>query len=268
VQSYFSGSRLIGDDYDEQAILEWYRDEEFGYYNLWGQGREANFYDYHALNARHGFRHLPHGALGKLVSFGGANGEEIRSIAARTSHIVIVDPADYGTRAIEGIAVDYRKALPLGTLPAENSEFNLLTCFGVLHHIPNVSTVLREFIRVLAPGGLALIREPTVSMGDWRKPRVGLTRRERGIPLALFQSMLANAGFEILARTRCVHPVTPRLGALLGKHKAFNSPALVWVDSCLSSLTFWRGRYHAENVLHRLQPASAYFFLRKPQLAR
>jgi SAM-dependent methyltransferase len=268
MESYFSGSRLIGDDYDEKAILDWYRDEEFGYYKLWGQGREANFYDYHALNARHAFRHLPDGPLGKLISFGGANGEEIRSIAARTSQIVIVDPADYGTRAIQGITVEYRKALPLGTLPAAAGEFHVLTCFGVLHHIPNVSAVLAEFFRALAPGGLALIREPTVSLGDWQRPRTGLTKRERGIPLGLFQTMISNAGFDILRCTRCVHPITPRLGALLGVRKAFNSPALVWVDSCLSSLTFWRARYHAEHFWHRLQPASVYLLLRKSQITR
>jgi SAM-dependent methyltransferase len=257
-----AGRKLIGDDFDDASILEWYRDEERGYYNLWGENREANFYDYHALNARYAFRFLPDAPLGKLLSFGGANGEEVRSIAARVSSIVVVDPADYGTRQIAQTPVEHRSPNPLGDLPAADGEFQLLTCFGVLHHVPNVSKVTAEFARVLAPGGLALVREPIVSMGDWRNPREGLTKRERGIPLDIFKSILAKAGFETVRQARCVHPITPRLGALF-KTKAFNSDALVWIDSVLSGATFWRGRYHAERLIDRLQPASAFFVLRR-----
>jgi SAM-dependent methyltransferase len=260
-QVYFSGARLYGDDFDAEGILAWYRDEEQAYFELRSGQREHRDYDYHALNARHGTRHLPPGSIGRLLSFGGASGEEVRPIAARASSIVIVDPTDYGTRLLDRAAVEYRKPDPLGALPAADREFDTLTCFGVLHHIPNVSRVLGEFGRVLRPGGVALIREPIVSMGDWRQSRRGLTSRERGIPLPLLSRMLDESGFSVLRRQRCVHPLTPRIARLLGR-TAFNSLSLVAFDALLSSCTPWQTRYHARGW-RRLQPAAAFFVLRK-----
>jgi SAM-dependent methyltransferase len=262
MQDYFSGTRLYGDDFDEQGILEWYRDEEAGYFKLWGENRVAGFYDYHALNERHAFRYLPAGSLGKLLSFGGANGEEVRPVAARTSGVVIVEPATYDTRELGGVPVEYRRPVPVGPLPAVDSEFSLVTCFAALHHIPNVSWIVREFSRVLAPGGYALIREPVISMGDWRQPRRGLTPRERGIPLGVFDEILGQAGFDVVRRVRCVHPLTPRIAALL-RINTFNSQAMVYLDSILSALHVVSGRYHAEYWWQKLRPASVAYVLRK-----
>lgn len=259
---YLSGLRLYGDDMDEADVLAWYRDEERAYFELWGQNRDPGFYDYHALNARHGYRHLPGGSLGRLLSFGGANGEEVRLIAARASSVVLVDPTDYGTRKLAGTAVEYRRPNSLGALPAGDGEFQVLTCFGVLHHIPDVTRVVREFARSLSPGGFALVREPIVSMGDWRHPRRGLTSRERGIPLQLFDELIRNAGFEVLRRQRCVHPLTPRVARVLGVN-AFNSPQLVALDTALCMLPPWRTRYHAFHWWQRLRPAAVAYVLRK-----
>ena len=89
--------------------------------------------------------------------------------------------------------------------------FALVTCFGVLHHIPNVSFVMSELGRVLEPGGVMLLREPVISMGDWRKPRRGLTKRERGIPLHLLQRIAVESGFEVIKQSLCMFPTTPRL---------------------------------------------------------
>ncbi len=261
MQEYFSGARLYGDDLDSDGILAWYRDEEQAYYELRNGQREHRDYDYHALNAHHGFRNLPAGSIGQLLSFGGASGEEVRPIAARATRIVIVDPNDYGTRELAGSAVEYRRPDPMGVLPGGNGEFDTLTCFGVLHHIPNVSRVLGEFGRVLRPGGVALIREPIVSMGDWRHFRRGLTRRERGIPLPLFTRMLEESGFTIVQRHRCAHPLTPRVARVFGR-AAYNSPFLVALDAGLSACTPWPTRYHASGW-RRLQPAAAFFVLMK-----
>lgn len=41
----------------------------------------------------------------------------------------------------------------------------------------------------------ALIREPTISTGNWRRPRPGLTRRERGISKPILRAVVERAGF-------------------------------------------------------------------------
>lgn len=42
-------------------------------------------------------------------------------------------------------------------LPYSNNEFDLVFCFGVLHHIPNTEKAIKEIYRVLKPKGKAII---------------------------------------------------------------------------------------------------------------
>src|SRR5262249_43607346 len=75
MDEFFSGRRLYGDNFSPAEIEAWHRDEQSAYFELATQAREAGFYDYHALNWLHGYRHLPPGSLGRVMSFGGASGE-------------------------------------------------------------------------------------------------------------------------------------------------------------------------------------------------
>jgi SAM-dependent methyltransferase len=47
-------------------------------------------------------------------------------------------------------------------LPFEDKRFDLVTCTGVLHHLPELRPCLVEAVRVLRPGGVLLIMEPCV----------------------------------------------------------------------------------------------------------
>jgi 2-polyprenyl-3-methyl-5-hydroxy-6-metoxy-1,4-benzoquinol methylase len=149
-----------------------------------------------------------------------------------------------------------------GRIHYAEGVFDLLTCFGVLHHIPNVSTLVSEFYRCLAPDGYALVREPVISMGDWREPRPGLTKRERGIPLGILRNTLREAGFTIVRETLCMFSVTQRLGRIL-RESPFNCRAIVRWDRLASRLFAWNLRYHATNVLQKLRPVAVFYVLRK-----
>jgi len=128
----------------------------------------------------HGYSFLPDRVFSNVICVGGAFGHELIPIIKKCKEITILEPAE-GFRSIElcGVRINYVKPLPSGILPFDDKSFDLITCFGVLHHVPNVSTVMKEFHRTLRPNGFLLIREPEVSMGDWRKPRKGGTKREK-----------------------------------------------------------------------------------------
>jgi len=46
------------------------------------------------------------------------------------------------------------------TLPLADETMDRVICFDVFHHVPNQEEVLREFFRVLKPGGIACFSEP------------------------------------------------------------------------------------------------------------
>lgn len=71
----------------------------------------------------------------------------IDEAARRTAAAGWGDRARYRTGAVEA-------------LPFDDATFDLVTCQTVLIHVPDVARVLREFQRVLRPGGRLLVAEP------------------------------------------------------------------------------------------------------------
>ena len=178
---FYSGIALYGDDFDIEQISEWYADEQEGYASLGAKSRVNYSYGYHNLNYQHGFKYIKNKLFNNAIGFGSAYGDEFKQIANNiTGSITILDPSDAfsDVKEVYGIPCNYIKPNVNGDMPFKDDKFDLVTCLGVLHHIPNVSHVMREAYRCLSPGGYMLLREPIVSMGDWRQPRKGLTKRE------------------------------------------------------------------------------------------
>jgi SAM-dependent methyltransferase len=163
---------------------------------------------------------------------------------------------------IHGIPCTYTKPSSDGSIPFDAGSFDLISCLGVLHHVPNVTAVVREIFRCLSRTGVTLIREPIISMGDWGQPRRGLTKRERGIPLRLFQGIVTEAGFRIRHESLCGFPAIPRLAAMFGV-AAYNNRAMTKIDALASSVLRRNVRYHAKNMVQKIRPTSAYFVLDK-----
>lgn len=259
---YLSGRRLYGDDFDRRQIAEWTESEQEAYSELGDLSAERS-YGYHALNEFHGYRHLPTGPLGDALGFGSAFGDELLPIATRLSSITIVEPsAKMRVRLIAAHEPTYVTPSPDGELPFSAGSFDLVTCLGVLHHIPNVSFLLSELARVTRPGGHMLVREPIHSMGDWRAPRQGLTAKERGIPLHVFQRAIEAADLVVERKGYCAFSLTTRIARMLGGRAPFNSPTMVRVDAALASTTRPLYRYHAATTWQKVRPTSAFFILR------
>ncbi len=260
---YFAGLALYGDDLEGAELEAWYADEKEAYAELGAKDAERYAYFYHRLNWLHGFRHLPARDYDHALGFGSAYGDEFELLAGRLKRLTILEPSDAFVREdVHGIPATYVKPSLDGTLPFADDAFDLITCLDVLHHIPNVSYVLPELCRCLQPGGFALIREPVISMGDWRRPRPGLTKRERGIPLPLFKQWLAEVGFTIRAENMWLFPPVPKLWKLLGQ-PPYNSVVATRLDAIFSKLLAWNLRYHATARWKKLRPTCVFFVLTK-----
>lgn len=265
IDTYFSGRALYGDDFSADDIAAWYADEKEGYADLAAEERYDEVYPYHAFNTAHGFQHLPTGSFRHVLGFGSAKGDEFAPIVDRVDQLTILEPSDQFVRdTVFGTPVTYVQPHVSGTLPFDAHTFDLVTCFGVLHHIPNVSHVLQEIARCLTPGGHALIREPVISMGDWRYPRPGLTKRERGIPHRLFREMIGRSGLAVVRERFCMFPGVSAVWQRLGGGLAYNSPMATGLDAALSSLMRWNVSYHAQVKLGKLRPRCLYFVLQRP----
>ena len=153
---------------------------------LMAEHGEDYSYAYHQLNTMHAFRHLGDRRFGSALGIGSAYGDEFQPISGRIGNLTILEASEALSkgRDVHGVPCRYVAPEESGDLPFEAGSFDLVTSFGVLHHIPNVSHVIRECGRVLADNGVMLLREPIVSMGDWRNPRHGRCAHRPGCPYA------------------------------------------------------------------------------------
>jgi SAM-dependent methyltransferase len=211
---FFSGDQLYGDSFSQKEIDQWYDDEVEAYADLGSKYQESYIYGYHALNHLHGYTKVEKGHFGEVLGFGSAYGDELLPIIKKIDNICIIDPSEEfsKTKEINGKPCKYFKPSKTGGLHFDSNKFCFATCFGVLHHIPNVSKVVQEIYRCMEDGGYVLLREPVISMGDWRYDRgPGLTKRERGIPLNIMVNILHDAGFKIEYQSMCMFPLIPLL---------------------------------------------------------
>lgn len=256
---------LHGDDFSPEEISSWYEDEREAYRQLLENRPREYRYDYHALNEYHAFRHIENRVFEHALGFGSAFGHELEPISQRIQKATLLDAsAEMSGHRLEIPNVKRVLARPDGRISAPKDEFDLITCFGVLHHIPNVSFVLQEFFRTIRPGGVVLIREPSTSMGDWRLERPGLTARERGIPQRWMQERLSRVGFVEKHSSGCVFPLTTRSAQALGL-SPFIHPLVVRVDALFSKLSSWNQHYEPTSFWQKLGPGAAYYVAMKPE---
>lgn len=261
MEEYFSGKKIYGDDFSLEEIEKWYEDEKEGYSSLIDLDNNTN-YSHHALNELFGFKYLKNKNNMSVLGLGSAQGEEFIPILDKITSIKIIEPSDKLTdnTLLKGIDYEYVKPQVEGTLSFNDNSFDLITCFGVLHHIPNVSYVITELYRCLKPGGILLIREPISSMGDWRFARLGVTKRERGLPLSLTDSILEKAGFSVLNRVLCIFPVLLRL---FNKFSPYNNIVVTYIDAILCKLFSWNIKYHRPRFIDKLSPGAIYYVVKK-----
>jgi SAM-dependent methyltransferase len=265
-EKYASGSAVYGDDFNLEQIQEWYDQEAEAYADLGSKEFDKYTYEYHPLNNLHGYKYLPDRKYDKVLGLGAAWGHEFYPIIDKISDLHIIEPSDnLRSEVIKHLKPVYTKPTVEGTINYPDNYFDLTTCFGVIHHIPNVTLVLKELYRVTKPGGYLLLREPVISMGDWTKPRKGLTRNERGIPLDIFRSVIRELNAEIINEGLCfcMESFLQRGWQRISNRPLHTFKGYMVFDKWLSKLFAWNIHYHATKKLERIAPQSVYYVLRK-----
>ena len=256
MNKYLSGEALYGDAFGLPELTEWYRDEEEAYYELTLSEVGGYKYAYHAMNLHYAYSKLQGRSFGLCLAFGCAAGDDVAPLAGQVTEFLCVEPCErFWHNKVGDKRARFLKPAVTGEVPLPDRSADLVVCLSVLHHIPNVSFILTEFARVLAPRGILVLREPVISMGDWSRLRPGLTKHERGIPVSYLRARLQNLGLAVLSETLCGFPLIPRVGKLLGVPHAYNSRALVWLDHALSFLMQWNLHYHRDSVWKKFAPS-------------
>jgi len=261
---YFSGRALYGDPFDEAAIADWYAGEEYGYYELVQKENWDTKYEYCALNFFHAFAALKEQRFETCLVLGCADGTDVEPIAPQVGRFLAIEPVErWWRRDIGGVPAEYQKPTMRNDLSSPDDSVDLAISLGFLHHIPNVSHVLREVSRVLRSGGVFVLREPIHTMGDWRYPRRGLTKNERGLPPDWLHRMLGDTGFRVVRRSYYAVPTTERFARFLGIRMPYNSRAVVAVDAVMSRLLSLNLHYHRDTLVKKLAPTAVFYLLRK-----
>jgi SAM-dependent methyltransferase len=173
----FAGERIYGDDFDADALQDWFASESGAYQALGSDSAEAGesgSYPYHTLNNWHGFRHLGTKNFKSVLCLGGGDAEEITDAGILAVSITVVEPLTPSVVEDEGgssrAGVIYVSATAEGDLDLEDDSIDLITCFGTLHHIANVSYVLTEMARYYRSGNILQKIAPTNYAIVARKP--------------------------------------------------------------------------------------------------
>lgn len=266
MREYFEGKKLYGDDFSFEEIKKWYNEESEGYANLGSKNKESYSYGYHMMNEIHGFQKLKNLYFENVLGFGSAWGNEFELICNMIGNLTIIEPSDnLVNNKIGNLTPKYIKPSIDGKLPFSDNSFDLITCFGTLHHIPNVSFVISELIRVLKKDGYLLLREPIISMGDWRKARNGLTKNERGIPVSFFDNVFNQHSIEIVSKEYCftLTSLLQRTFGFLFKQPIYSYKFYVLFDKHVSNILKKNVVYHATKKINKIAPSSIFYVIKK-----
>lgn len=270
MRQYFDGTKLYGDDFNLEKISKWFQEEEEGYSNLESRELkllEEGIYLYENINKIHGFKYLEKGRTYKnVLGIGSATGHEFLPIIDQIENLYILEPSDklQGYK-IGGNKITYIKPETNGDIMFADNYFDMVTCFGVMHHIPNASHVLKEIYRTLNDQAIFIFREPIVSMGDWRTPRNGLTKNERGLPKEFLRENIGALGFKVISENYCftLSSFLSKLTKKILSRPIYAYKTYVYFDKFVSSMLKWNTKYHTTNKFLRVFPQSVYYVLKK-----
>lgn len=100
-------------------------------------------------------------AAGKLLDVGGGTGRVAQALRGLVDEIVVLDESDgmLERARLKGLAIVQGRA---EQLPFADGAFARVLVVDAFHHLRDQRRAAAEFLRVLAPGGRAVIEEPNI----------------------------------------------------------------------------------------------------------
>lgn len=253
---YLKGECLYGDELSDEQIKEWFESEKLAYDSL--ATSNSSDYEYHELNKIF-YRLLPNRKFENVLLIGGYYCQEILPIIGNLNNIYNIEPGiSDNIICLKEKVIKIIPPLENYDIPFDDNYFDLIIALGVLHHMPKISHVIREIYRVSKYGGYCIIREPIVSMGDWRVNRKGLTKNERGIPLKYFRESLKFVGFDIKSEILYDFPLVRKIFKY-----PYRCKYITYLDLLLARVFNFNYRYHHTKKYHKLSPCSIGYVLSK-----
>lgn len=256
-----NSNQIYGDNFSEQEIKNWFDHEKNASYELY---EEVNTSEYDIQNEVHVYSKIRDKQFSKCLALGAADGGDIAPLAPQIDEFIIIEPEErFWNKSIGDTKTNYISPNMNGDINIPSESIDLSVSIGCLHHIPNVSHVIMELSRTLKKGGTYILREPIVSMGDWRKPRRGLTAFERGLPNEALLESIKNAGLKPYLVRYYDCPIIPFIARKIGLKECYSYYPIVMLDIMLCSLFKWNIRYHQDKWYHKFAPSSVYILAEK-----
>lgn len=266
-----SGHILFGNDFTEDQLQRWYRQEEEAYFESdAGSGDVDEWYTYmRFVNEKLGFGCIEslRAKINQVLVLGPGSGKEMEEFNDRNPKcsIIFLEASKNFQRILLEKYPNSRILQPdsSGQVGLYDNTVDLVTAFSVLHHIPNVGKVVMEAGRVLRSGGYFFVREPCSSMGDWGAAR-SATPNERGISKKLMLEFALAAGFELaMAPTPILfEPINRIIKKTIG-FKTVNFSLLYFLDKLISKCIAINDHYWRDNLLKKIGPSSYFYVFKK-----
>jgi SAM-dependent methyltransferase len=266
-----AGRALAGDEFTGHQLATWFAQEKEAFYQADAGNSDVDpWYAYmRFVNETLGFPRVKANAADSksVLVIGPGSGIEIANFAGRHPEwrLHFLEASEHFSAALKERWPDATVMRPAisGDIELGNGSQALVCAFAVLHHIPNVSKVVREVGRILRVGGVFLVREPCSSMGDWRVPR-SATPNERGISRELLVEFARGCGLHLVGKPVPIlfEPLNRILKRSLG-YRAVPFSVLYVIDRMISRLVGFNDHYWRDTWYKKIGPSSYFYVFRK-----
>jgi SAM-dependent methyltransferase len=269
-----NGNILAGDNLSAENLLNWYKEEEQAFSldeveEYTGNTKTDFFYEYlRSLQFRLSrvFHNAESRKLLKVLCIGPGDGAEVKMIKGlKNENLYFIESSPAFIQLLRKNFKGSRiiKSNPLGDFDMKDSSVDIVLCFSVLHHMPNVSKILEECYRVLNNDGTLLVREPCSSMGDWKDPKRKCTPNERGIPKNWIYRKSNIIGFSKIYSWPIAFLPLSKIFKLLGLQFLIKSKFYFYLDFFISRVVLFNNQYFRKNFISKIAPNVFFYEIKK-----